>query len=44
MAKEVAHKAFASGPVVDLRQLYLEINAFVAPIAYSSGVESIRIL
>lgn len=28
--------------MVDLRQLYLEINAFVAPIASSSGVESIQ--
>ena len=47
MAKEalrVAHKTFASGPVVDPRQLYLEINTFEAPIVSSSGVESMRIL
>jgi hypothetical protein len=32
-ALRVGHETFASGPVVDLRQLYLDINALVAPIA-----------
>ena len=42
MAKEalrVGHRTFANGPVVDLRQLYLEINAFETSAASSSGVD-----